>query len=309
MLVRDSRMNKVCVALFSCLLAILYSSLVTPEGQAQTRRRTQAPTYNSLPPAQFQSLMRQPGTIDPDLPVVNGLHLHEGLSRRPNTPGAAVPYEPGEPSLNGALVRWDTRKMPLKIWISEGKKLPEVPFEMLQQERVPRVQSMLSNPRSFDELPECPGWKPEMNDAVAEGFELWREFEKEGLISFGFVDSPMQADVLVFFTDRFVGAAGPGGTNVHALTMGQVFTPQQVQMKFQRGEPTVPVVMELCVNEETHKLQADAAHEFGHALGIKAHSPYREDLMYVNRAVTQLSAADKATIRALYKTQPKYWYY
>jgi hypothetical protein len=303
-------MNKVCVALFSCLLAILYSCAKPPETQAQARKRTQSPTYNALPPAQFQSLMRQPGTLDNDLPLVDGLHLQEGLSRgRSAGSSVSAPYQPGEPSLNGALVRWDTRKMPLKVWISEGKRLPEVPFETLQQERVPRIQAMLSNLKSFDELQEAPGWKPEMNDAVAEGIEQWREFEKEGLLSFGFVDSPVQADVLVFFTDKFVGAAGPGGTNVHALTMGQVFTPQQVQMKFQRGEPTVPIVMEFCVNDETIKLQADAAHEFGHALGIKAHSPYREDLMYVNRAVTQLSAADKATLRALYKAQPKYWYY
>jgi hypothetical protein len=305
-------MNKVCVALFSSLLTILYSCVFVPQAQAQTqsRRKTVGPAYGAaLPKAQFQSLLRQPGTLDNDLPVVDGLHLQEGVTRGQNDASANQPYQPGEPKLNGALVRWDTRRFPLKVWISEGKKLPEVPFEVLQEERVPRVQGMLQRPKSFEELPECPGWKPEMNDSVAEGFELWREFEKEGLLSFGFVDSPEQADVMVFFTDHFVGAAGPGGTDVHALTMGQVFTPQQVAMKMQRGEPTVPIVMELCVNEEFGKMQADAAHEFGHALGIKAHSPYREDIMYVHRAVSHLSAADKATLRALYKAQPKYWYY
>jgi predicted Zn-dependent protease len=304
-------MNKVCVALLSSLLTFLYSSAFTPTAEAQQRRRTQAPgNYGSaLPRAQFQSLMRTPGTIDNDLPVVDGLHLKEGLSRGNQQGGPVQPYQPGEPKLNGALVRWDTRRMPLKIWISEGKKLPEVPFEILQEERVPRIQAMLRDPRSFDALSEAPGWKPEMNESVANGFEIWRDKELEGLFSFGFVATPQEADVMVFFTDHFTGAAGPGGTDVHALTMGQVFTPQQVQMKLERGEPTVPVVMELVVNEDYGKMQADAAHEFGHALGIKAHSPYREDLMYVHRAVTHLSAADKATIRALYKAQPKYWYY
>lgn len=302
-------MNKVCVAILSGLLALLYSSALASGAHAQQRRRTQPAPPSSLPPAQFTSLIRSNTTIDGDLPVVDGLHLQEGITRRPGAAGAAQPYQPGEPKLNGALVRWDTKRMPLRVWISEGKKLPDVPFDILQAERVTRVATMLRNPKSFDELSVCPGWKPEMNEAVAEGFEQWRIFEKEGLISYGFVDLPTQADVLVFFTDRFLDAGGPGGTNVHGLTMGEIFTPQQVQMKSQRGEPTVPVVMELCVNEEFGKLQADAAHEFGHALGIKAHSPYRDDIMYENRTVTDLSPADKATLRALYKTQPKYWYY
>ncbi len=168
---------------------------------------------------------------------------------------------------------------------------------------------MLRKPKSFDELVQCPNWKPEMNDSVAGGFELWREFEKEGVISFGFVDSPSQADVVVFFTDTFPGAAGPGGTDVHALTMGHVFTLEQVNMKLQRGEPKVPIVMEIKINDDLSRLQADAAHEFGHALGIKAHSPYREDIMYENRIVNDLSAADKATLRALYRAAPQYWYY
>lgn len=301
-------MNKVCVALLSSLLALLYSTIwLTPHAIAQSKRRQPAGYY--LPKAGFQTLTRPAYGADSELPTVDGLHLQEGMSRRPDSPSSNQPYPAGEPSLNGAIVRWDTRRFPLKIWISEGKKLPEVPFEIAQQERVPRVQTMLRSPPSFDALPECPGWKPEMNDSVANGFEMWRDLEKEGLISFGFVESPAMADVMVFFTDTFPGAAGPGGTNVNALTMGQVFTPQQVNMKMERGEPTVPIVMELKINEDFGKLQADAAHEFGHALGIKAHSPYREDIMHVNRAVTQLSTADKATMRSLYKTVPKYWYY
>jgi predicted Zn-dependent protease len=148
-----------------------------------------------------------------------------------------------------------------------------------------------------------------MNEMVATGFEQWRELENEGVIKFGFVDSPQNADILVFFTDRFVGAAGPGGTDVHALTMGQVFTGEQVTQKIARGEPVVPIVMELKVNEDAARLQADAAHEFGHALGIKAHSPYREDIMYENRIVDVLSPSDKATLRKLYRTIPRYWYY
>jgi hypothetical protein len=301
-------MNKVCVALFSGLLMLLYSVIFcSPHVSAQQARRK--PQSYVLPKAGFQTLTRPATGADSQLPTVDGVHLYEGQSRRPNDPSIGQPYDPGEPKLNGALVRWDTRRFPLKVWISEGKKLPDMPFEMAQSERVPLVQQLLRNPKGFDELPECPNWKPEMCDAAANGFELWRELEKEGVIRFGFVDNPWNADVVVFFTETFPGAAGPGGTNVNALTCGQVFTPQQVRLKTERGEPTVPIVMELKVNEDIEKLSADAAHEFGHALGIKAHSPYREDIMHVNRGVTQLSPADKATLRSLYRTQPKYWYY
>lgn len=300
-------MNKVCAALLSSLVLWLYSTALTQPSQAQQRKRTARPNY-VLPKAGFQSMTGiQPGSSE--LPVVDGVHLQDGLSRRPDSASAFQPYDAGEPSLNGALVRWDQSRFPLRIWISDGKKLPDLPFELVQQERVNQVAAMLRNPKSFDELPECPSWTPQMNDMVAEGFELWRPMESEGVVKYGYVDNPRNADIVVFFTDNFIGAAGPGGTDVHGITMGHVFTPQQYSMKLNRGEPCVPVVMELKINENLSKLQADAAHEFGHALGIKAHSPYREDLMYVNRVATQPSPADKATLRALYKTKPKYWYY
>jgi predicted Zn-dependent protease len=207
-----------------------------------------------------------------------------------------------------ALVRWDKKRFPLKVWISEGKKLPEVPWEVITQDRVPRVSEMLKNPQSLEALPTAPGWKPEMNDTAANGFEEWRQ-DKTPPVPFGFVPDPTDADILVFFTDRFAGSDGPGGTSVHGQTYGQLFTTEQYHQKLQMRQPKVPVIIELRVNEELEKFQADAAHEFGHALGIKAHSPFRQDLMYVNRMVETPSPADLATLRALYTQTPKYWYY
>lgn len=333
---QNKGMNKVCALLCLLSIALLQSQWHSPSAEAQQQKRKPKPFV--LPKAAFPTYAQQgygsgggtemtAGSIggsnsdfktpvdsrpnglrgDEVLPTVNGVHLHEGLDRRPGT--GVQPYDPGEPQLNMALVRWDTRKFPLKVWISEGKKLPSVPFEEIMNDRVPRVSSLLRTAESFEQLESAPGWKALMNDTAAEGFEIWRDLEREGVISFGYVDSPAQADVMVFFTDEFPGAAGPGGTDVHGNTCGQVFTAQQVQQKSQLHQPTVPIVIELKVNEESSKLRADAAHEFGHALGIKAHSPYRQDLMYVNRVVETLSPADKATLRALYRHTPKYWYY
>lgn len=43
-------------------------------------------------------------------------------------------------------------------------------------------------------------------------------------------------------------------------------------------------------------------HEIGHALGIFAHSPNRDDLMYTRPEVTAPSLRDRATIQVLYHT-------
>lgn len=240
-------------------------------------------------------------------PSSSGLSLTPGLNR--TAANQSQIYNPGEPSLNMSLCRWDTRRMPLLIWISPGLKLPVVPFNLLQQTRVDTVAELLRAQDSWKNLEPCPGWTPDMNMTVANGIEQWREFEQEGLFSMAFVDDPKQANILIFFADYFEGAAGPGGTNVNGNTCAKVYPAEKV-MELERQSiplPRTPVVIELKTNTDSMRLQAESAHEFGHALGIKAHSPYREDIMYENRISNFLSPADKATVRYLYKTKPAYF--
>lgn len=267
--------------------------IILPQSFAQSR---------SLPRATFGNY----GSGEGDLPSSAGVHLAPGMDRKSGAP--AEVYNPGEPKLSMKLVQWDRRRFPIKIWISMGKKLPEEPFAVLQENRPDEVYQMLSNPKSIWELPQCPGWTPEMNMSVANGIELWREFEPEGIISFGFVDRPEDADVMVFFVDHFVDAASPGGISVHANTSAKIFDANEVRRGEATGKiiPHYPVVIEMEVNPELYKLQADAAHEFGHALGIKAHSPYRDDIMHENRQKDILSTSDKATLRWLYRQRPAY---
>lgn len=241
--------------------------------------------------------------------MMNGMHLSPGITRRRGAPVEV--YPPGEPSLNGALVRWERSRMPLKIWISPGQKLPEVPYAALQDTRVGQVADLLKDIDQMVALPTVKGWTPTANEMVANGFEQWREFENEGLISFGFVEDPREAQILVFFTDRFAGSEGPGGTSTHGMTIARMLPANEIkawEAKNGRQHPQWPIVMELVIGEDLGKLQAEAAHEFGHALGIKAHSPYREDLMHENRIVELLSPNDKATIRWLYKQNTPYMY-
>lgn len=280
------------ILLSSFVFFLLLFSATTPS-VAQT---------NALPKAGFQTYT-QPD--DSKLPSYSGLHLTPGEDRPPGAP--AQVYNPGEPSLNMALVHWEKNKMPLLVWISPGLQLPFCPFDEIQATRVDQVFEMLrqQQPDPFSALKTAPGWTPEMNDLVAAGIDEWSEFEPEGIISFRFTDDPRKAQILIFFTDVFAGGDQTGGIAVGGITSAQVYSWKQAQ-RINIAQKPVVTELSTVINNTNDKLRGAAAHEFGHALGIKAHSPYREDLMYVDRIVNELSPSDKATLRYLYSKQPEY---
>lgn len=288
--------NKAPLVLF-CLITWLgvYGASLGPGQRVCAQNR-------NLPRAGFQSLIRQGGGPG-SLPASNGVHLSPGLNRGRNQ--AVTAYGPGEPTLNMALVRWEKKKMPLLVWISPGLKLPDCPVNEIQETRVDMVFEMLQQAEPFMGLETAPGWSQEVNYVVAAGIEQWREFEAEGLFSFGFTDDPRRAHILVFFTDYFRDASQPGGVNVGGITSAQIYPYAQAQAMKIAQKPVI-IEMALGINSSEERMRAATAHEFGHALGIKAHSPYREDLMYVDRIVEELSPADKATIRYLYRQNPAY---
>ena len=232
------------------------------------------------------------------------MHLSPGLDRPKNA--AAQPYNPGDPDNNMALERWQPKNMPILIWISPGIKLPECPLSELKATRVDFVTGLLQTAQNpFAELEQSSGWKPEMNDEVAAGIEQWRQFQDEGLFKFAFTDDPHNAHICVFFTDSFSGGSQPGGINIGGNTCAQVY-PVDLASKINIKQKPVIIELSTMVNDTPEKMMGAAAHEFGHALGIKAHSPYREDIMYADRIVDHLSEADKATIRWLYKQPPQF---
>jgi len=277
------------------LLSLICLNLAMGDALAQQGRR--------LPRAQFLPYGQQAATGSA-LPRVSGVHLSDGLDRPTNQKGPATPYPPGEPAVHGQLVRWSPKKMPLLVWISPGIKLPDCSsFPELQNTRVDFLYQLLhsgmENP--FQGLTQAPGWTPQTNEVVAAGIEQWRDFQNEGLFSYKFCENPRDAHILVFFTDSFKDATSPGGIAVGGNTCAKIFP---VNSKF----PQMPTVIELStmVNGTEEKMRAASAHEFGHALGIKAHSEYRDDIMFVDRVVTELSPADKATIRWLYHQVPQW---
>jgi len=276
-----------------CLLGISLVFSMFSQGQLNAQTRY-------LPKAGFQTYG---GGQQSNLPGVNGLHLTPGEDRQSNQ--KSTYYPPGEPTLNGALVRWEAKKMPLKIWIAPGYKLPDCPFEQIQETRVEEVYTMLKTPVAdpFAQLQTAFSWTPDTNYIVANGLEQWRQFQNEGLLSFVFTDDPRNAQILIFFSDGFSDSGTPGGTHVAGITSAQVYPFDLAQ---QVNIAQKPVIIELLLDGNLERLQAQSAHEFGHALGIKAHSPYRDDLMYVDRIVPQLSPGDVSTLRFLYKQKPQY---
>lgn len=180
-----------------------------------------------------------------------------------------------------------------------------MPFDQLQASRVEQVYQMFKSQYPLEQLPVAKGWTQQHNYVVASGIEKWRCFQDEGLLSFGFTHNPYEAHVVVFFTDNFQGTSGPGGIIVGANTCAQLFTQAQLRNPNYRQKPVV-IEFSLNVNHDPERLEGASAHEFGHALGIKAHSPYREDIMYADRVVNDLSEGDKATLRMLYRSKTPY---
>lgn len=255
-----------------------------------------------LPKATFQSLSR--GANEVGLAGSYGVHLTPGLDRPKN--GPVQRYNPGEPDLNMALVRWEGKKMPLLIWISPGLELPVCPASKLKETRVGMVTEMLQEAGDpFQGLKQAAGWTPQTNEDVAAGFEEWRQFQNEGLFHFAFTDNPRDANICVFFVDAFREGTEPGGVMVGGNTSAEVYPIAQAQTIKIRQKPVI-IELSTLVNSTPEKMKGAAAHEFGHAMGIKAHSPYRDDIMYVDRVVDYLSPHDKATIRWLYHQAPSY---
>lgn len=298
---RQTQLNKLTKFFFLALVLLFLPVEPVVRAQSNQLPTSQFPRYSN----NYKYRNSVSGTeINNYRLTTPGVHLTKGEMRSNKNRGK--PYNPGEPKLGMKWVRWSRQKMPLRIWISPGLELPKVQnFSQLQQTRVDFVFSQMQRKALLNNLPVAKGWNQDMNYAVAAGIEKWRIFEQEGLLKFGFTTDPYKAHVMIFYTDQFLGTSGPGGINVGANTSAQLFTPTQVRDPRYRQKPVI-IEFNLSVNSMPEKIQGAAAHEFGHALGIKAHSPYRDDIMYADRIVSELSEGDKATLRLLYKSKTPY---
>ena len=162
------------------------------------------------------------------------------------------------------IVRWSASKMPLRIYIADGNKVPgyEVEFEKLLR------QSFLD-------------WAKASNN----------------LISFKFVDNQAGSDIQCTWTNNpkdLINIAEAGETNLVSNSKGIV----RGKIKFL----TVPLVKTLPITK--NRMRTIFLHEIGHVLGMAGHTTTPSDAMFFSLEVKDewrdLTDRDARTIQRLY---------
>lgn len=254
--------------------------------------------------------------------AVSAQHSHSrGTPARQPAAGGVYPQfrAPG-----GQVVHWLGEQMPLKIYVSPGTSLDSLidpalgaPYTNVDsKEHWPDlVAGVVQNSAQLQALPKAEGFTQDQYQAALQGINSWKNVGG-GVFSFQFTDDPGDADIYVFWTNKFVNKMGlalfendiRGYTDTYSLKLSEV---QQVVAQG-KSPPFKPVVTLLRTTEGSGnpmpfgKMKASAAHEFGHALGIQGHSANPTDLMSVYYGHGAISPNDAATIRYLYHLTPDF---
>lgn len=217
------------------------------------------------------------------------------------------------------VIRWVADQMPLKVYVSPGLSLDGYTSEATGAPRTNvdnkadwpvLAGQILSNPQEFNNLPKAQDFNESMYQAAVNGVQQWKVFEKEGLFRYELTSNPEEADIYVFWTHHFVNKLGLGlfANDIRGVTSKESF-PYKAVLAGGHAD-FKPVVILLRTTEQGgtpmsyDKMQASAAHEMGHALGIEEHSPNPGDLMSMYYGRGTISANDAATIRYLYHLTP-----
>jgi predicted Zn-dependent protease len=135
------------------------------------------------------------------------------------------------------------------------------------------------------------GWNINMRQAVAYAMQAWQSASR-GKVSFAQTYSEANADIIVKwhknFTDGILGVSP-------LETVGDTIIRSDVNLAVYYPDSNVPIPM--------NDLKAIAVHEMGHAIGIRGHSPYPDDIMFFSKTRSQntLSQRDMNTVGMLYK--------
>jgi tetratricopeptide (TPR) repeat protein len=147
----------------------------------------------------------------------------------------------------------------------------------------------------FEPSPNVTGWSPALNNVVQQGMQQWQT-ATNNKIRFALVSTPSDADIKVRWKTEL--DEGKLGESPFKFVGNKMLQSDVVLATHPSGG------QRLLGNEE---LQHVVVHEFGHALGLKGHSPYPEDMMYFSvqpSASSRLSARDVKTFAMLYALNP-----
>lgn len=225
----------------------------------------------------------------------------------------------------GNNVRWINEQMPLRVYVSRGLCLDQVGTDPVYGGPLTNVDNTNNWPdlvagvvNTLTNLPVASAYCEGMWQAARQGINQWKQFEPEGLFSYQFTDDPQDADIYFFWTDHFVNKLGLGlfASDIRGYTAKYLLPYHPVMQALKAGEigkiQFKPVVVILRTTDargnpmSLNKINAAAAHEMGHVLGIDGHSTNPGDLMSIYYGHGIISPNDAATIRYLYKQTPGY---
>lgn len=135
------------------------------------------------------------------------------------------------------------------------------------------------------------GWNTGMKQAVVHAMRAWQNGTR-GKISFAQTYNESNADIIVKwqrnFSDNILGVSPFQMVN-------DTIVRSDINLAVYYPDSNRAIPME--------DLKAIAVHEMGHAIGIKGHSPFQDDIMYYSktRHLATLSQRDINTIGMLYK--------
>ena len=220
---------------------------------------------------------------------------------------------------NYGSIHWLPEQMPLKVYVSRGQSVEKIidpvlgvsAFNVDNLDHWPDLAANLfQQPEQLAQLPIAQGYLAEYYQAVIDGINQWKLFEKEGLFSFVFTDDPSDADIYIFWINHFVTKMGFGllANDIRGYTAKRSFWYKEIMAGAQpEFKPVLTLIRTTNQRGEPRTLdqmRAAAAHEFGHALGIEGHSANPQDLMSLYYGRGNISPNDAATVRHLYRLTP-----
>lgn len=202
---------------------------------------------------------------------------------------------------NVTLLRWDPRSMPVNIYISEGKELPDgLSGKAVGSDRLTAYARSLHSRDYLDKLSTASGFNPCMIASVRAGLEQWQWLNSEKIVPHRLVNDPAQADVIVLWSGNMTGLSG---FTTYPESRGASYPLMSI--------PDAPVVVQLNTKVANSSMIArTACHEFGHAFGLQ-HSKSKSDIMFEGGVGMNLASvpsdSDILTIRALYQLPVDIW--
>ncbi len=177
----------------------------------------------------------------------------------------------GWSALPGSVARWPAQKLPLAVYIASGDGVP--------------------------------GYRPSFSDIAVEALRDWSQVSG-GKLKFQLVSDPRYADITLSWS-----SSAPG--NEAMLEAGNTLTTASINRR--NGSlfiehARISILTQIRgVSFTPAEIKKIVLHEFGHAIGIKEHSPVPTDIMFAVTSPMQqpaLSVRDINAVNQIYRGYP-----